>query len=149
MPFQGIDARNTSTLKSLMPAYRQRRESNGGKQCLCASRVETSVSARHYNEKSPIVLKKQPRNISAVAIRGMQRWAGTDSGSAPSASCISILAHYWKPKEWRRMLTTALNRQRSALKSGCDATNAAARIIKHVAAAKIVKNDTIMLKLCH
>ena len=27
MPFQGIDAWNTSTLKSLMPAYRQRRES--------------------------------------------------------------------------------------------------------------------------
>ena len=44
-------------------------------------------------------------------------------------------AHCSKPRAWPRMPMTAPNRPRSASKSGCDATNGAARTIRPGAAA--------------
>ena len=77
----------------------------------------------------------------------MRRLAKTASVSAPNAFCISIRAHCLKPKEWRRTHMTVRSRPRSALKSGCADTNAAARTIRPAAAlnkAKMLEKSPVI-----
>src|SRR5262249_49636706 len=107
---------------------------------------ETSASVPRCNERSPIGSRKPLRNISGEAIPAMPPLGKMDLASGPNAFCISIQVHCSKPKAWPPMPMTAPNKPRSALKSGCDATSAAAKTIKRAVVAENSKKKATPVK---
>ena len=121
------------------PRGRRHESPNGGKQCLCVSRVKTSVSARHCSEQ----ITERVEEATSKYFRGGYSGHATvgRDGFGFRTECMlhldsgaSLEAEGMAP-----MPMTVPNRRRSVSKSGCGAINAAARIIKRVVAAKILE----------